>query len=116
MAAMKVLLFIRSLVVGGSQRQLVMLAQGLTRRGHDVLTAVFYTGGEIEEARRKTALRVVPLGKAGRWHVLAPLWRLRQLVASERPDVVYALQPAQTALAALWLPRQQRLAFGLRAA
>ena len=52
---MKVLFFIRSLVVGGSQRQLVMLADGLARRGHEVVSAVFYTGGEIDVARQQAS-------------------------------------------------------------
>jgi hypothetical protein len=40
---MKVLFFIRSMVVGGSQRQLAMLARGLAARGHDVAVVVFYS-------------------------------------------------------------------------
>jgi glycosyltransferase involved in cell wall biosynthesis len=115
---MKILFFIRSLMVGGSQRQLAMLARGLRQRGHEVAVAVFYTGGEIEVARDETALRVVPLGKAGRWDIIGPFRRLRRLLASERPDLIYAFQPTQTVLAALLLPRRlrSRLIFGLRAA
>ena len=115
---MKVLFFIRSLVVGGSQRQLVMLADGLARRGHEVVIAVFYTGGEIDVARQQTAARVLPLGKTGRWDAIGPLSRLRRLLLMERPDVVYAFQPTQAALAALLLPRRlpTRLVFGVRAA
>jgi glycosyltransferase involved in cell wall biosynthesis len=114
---MKVLFFIRSLVVGGSQRQLVMLADGLARRGHEVVSAVFYTGGEIDVARQQAAVRVLPLGKASRWDAIGPLSRLRQLMLTERPDVVYAFQPTQATLAALLLPRRlpTRLVFGLRA-
>jgi glycosyltransferase involved in cell wall biosynthesis len=115
---MKVLFFIRSLVVGGSQRQLVMLAEGLARRGHDAAIAVFYTGGEIDVARQPTGVRVLPLGKASRWDAIGPLVRLRRLMLAERPDVVYAFQPTQTALAALLLPGRlrARLVFGVRAA
>ena len=115
---MKVLFFIRSLDVGGSQRQLVMLADGLARRGHDVVTAVFYTGGEIDVARAHTGMRVVPLGKSGRWDVIGPLTRLRRLMSAEKPDVIYAFQPTQTVLAALLRPRRRaaRLVFGVRAA
>jgi glycosyltransferase involved in cell wall biosynthesis len=114
---MKVLFFIRSMVVGGSQRQLAVLARGLAQRGHDAAVAVFYTGSEIEVARQEPALRVLPLGKAGRWDAFGPLARLRRLMASERPDVIYAFQPTQTALAALLLPRgwPTRLVFGVRA-
>jgi glycosyltransferase involved in cell wall biosynthesis len=113
---MKVLFFIRSLVVGGSQRQLVMLAEGLRQRGHDVLTAVFYTGGEIEGAAG--AMRVAALGKSGRWDAIGPLVRLRRLILDEQPDVIYAFQPTQTVLAALLRPRRPptRLVFGIRGA
>ena len=47
---MKVLLFVRDLAVGGSQRQLAVLAAGLSRRGHDVAVAVLYAGGALETA------------------------------------------------------------------
>jgi len=115
---MKILFFIRSLAVGGSQRQLVMLADGLVRRGYDVAIAVFYTGGEMDVARQQMAARVLPLGKTGRWDTIGPLSRLRRFLLTEQPDVVYAFQPTQTALAALLLPRRlpTRLVFGVRAA
>jgi glycosyltransferase involved in cell wall biosynthesis len=113
---MKILFFIRSLEVGGSQRQLAMLSDGLARRGHDVIAAVFYTGKEIELTPSQSAIRVVALGKSGRWDVVGPLTRLRRLMLAERPDVIYAFLPMQTALAALLRPRRlaARLVFGIR--
>ena len=115
---MKILFFIRSLVVGGSQRQLVMLAEGLSQRGHDVVIAVFYTGGEIDVARPDTGMRVVALDKSGRWDAIGPLARLRRLMLKEQPNVIYAFQPTQTVLATLMRPWQlpARLVFGVRAA
>jgi hypothetical protein len=52
---MKVLFLVRDLAIGGSQRQLAILAAaGLARRGHDVAVAVLYAGGAFEYfARRK---------------------------------------------------------------
>jgi glycosyltransferase involved in cell wall biosynthesis len=113
---MKILFFIRSLEVGGSQRQLAMLSEGLARRGHDVVAAVFYTGKEIELTPSQAAMRVVALGKSGRWDVVGPLTRLRRLMLAERPDVIYAFLPMQTVLAALLRPRRlaARLVFGIR--
>jgi glycosyltransferase involved in cell wall biosynthesis len=113
---MKILFFIRSLEVGGSQRQLAMLADGLARHGHDLITAVFYTGKEIELTPSQSAIRVVALGKSGRWDVVGPLTRLRRLMLAEQPDVIYAFLPMQTVLAALLRPRRlaARLVFGIR--
>jgi glycosyltransferase involved in cell wall biosynthesis len=114
---MKILFFIRSLVVGGSQRQLVLLAGGLARRGHNVVTAVFYTGGEIDVARADSGMRVVALDKSRRWDAVGPLARLRRLMLAEQPDVIYAFQPTQAVLATLVRPWRlpARLVFGVRA-
>jgi glycosyltransferase involved in cell wall biosynthesis len=118
LAGMKVLFFVRDLAVGGSQRQLAVMAAGLARRGHDVAVAVLYAGGALETLLHGSGARLLSVGKSGRWHVGAPLARLRQLFLSERPDLVYAFLPTQTALAALLLPPrlETKLVFGLRAA
>jgi glycosyltransferase involved in cell wall biosynthesis len=114
---MKVLLFIRDLGVGGSQRQLAVLAAGLARRGHDVAVATLYRGGTLEWMLSDSGVRLLPIGKSGRWHVLSPLIRLARLLLAERPDVLYAFLPMQTTLAALLLPPwlKTKLVFGIRA-
>jgi glycosyltransferase involved in cell wall biosynthesis len=106
------------MVVGGSQRQVAMLARALIERGHEAAIIVFYTGGEIDIAREATSPRVISLRKSGRWDVISPLARLRRLLRTERPDVVYAFHPPQAVLASLLLPRAQktRLVIGVRAA
>jgi hypothetical protein len=78
----------------------------------------FYTGGEIDIAREPMSPRVISLGKSGRWDAITPLARLRGVLRTERPDVVYAFHPRQAVLATLLLPRPQktRLVFGVRAA
>ena len=114
---MKVLFLVRDLAVGGSQRQLAVLAAGLARHGHDVAVAVLYTGGALEGLLGDGGVRLLSIGKASRWHVMAPLVRLRRLFLSERPDLIYAFLPMQTTLAALLLPArlETKLVFGLRA-
>src|SRR5438874_3653345 len=114
---MKALFFIRDLAVGGSQRQLAVLAAALARRGHDVAVIVLYAGGALEALLGGSSARLLSIGKSSRWHVLAPLARLRRLFLSERPDLVYAFLPTQTTLAALLLPPrlETKLVFGLRA-
>ena len=114
---MKILFFVRDLMVGGSQRQLALLAAGLARRGHDVTVAVLYAGGALEAMLDGSGVRLLSIGKSSRWHVAAPLTRLRRLFVGERPDLVYAFLPTQTTLAALLLPRglETKLVFGLRA-
>src|SRR5262249_6344148 len=114
-AGMKGLFFIGDLGVGGSQRQLAVLAAGLAQRGHDVAVVVLYAGGALEALLEGSSARCLSIGKSGRWHALAPLARLRRLFLSERPDLVYAFLPHQTTGATLLLPPQlkSQLGFGL---
>jgi glycosyltransferase involved in cell wall biosynthesis len=112
------LFFIRALDVGGSQRQLAMLAGGLAQRGHDVAIAVLYSATAAEEALARTGVRIVRLNKTGRWDMVAPLWRLWRLFHNERFDAIYCFLTMQTTLAALLLPpwSASRLVFGVRSA
>jgi glycosyltransferase involved in cell wall biosynthesis len=114
---MKVLFLIRDLDVGGSQRQLAVLAAGLARRGHDVAVVVLYAGGALEALLEGSGARCLSIGKSSRWDALAPLARLRQVFLTEHPDLVYAFLPTQTTLATLLLPPRlkSKLVFGLRA-
>src|SRR5262249_14741376 len=113
---MKILFFIRSLDVGGSQRQLALLARGLAQRGHDVAVAVLYSGTATEKTLEQAGVRIVRLDKKSRWDV-SPLWRLCQLFRAECADVVYPFLTTQTTLAALMVPRAtSRVVFGVRSA
>src|SRR3954464_2178333 len=96
-AQMKVLFLVRDLAVGGSQRQLAVLAAGLARDGPDVAVAVLYTGGALEGLLGDGGVRLLSIGKASRWHVMAPLVRLRRLFLSERPELIYAFPDADDA-------------------
>jgi glycosyltransferase involved in cell wall biosynthesis len=114
---MKLLLLVRDLRVGGTQRQLALLASGLAQRDHDVAVVVLYAGGALESLLAASGARLLSIRKSGRWDVLMPLLRLRRLLLQERADVLYAFLPTQTTIAALLLPRRTRtkLVFGLRA-
>ena len=115
---MKILFFIRSLEVGGSQRQLAMLAGGLAQRGHDVTVAVLYSGHAFEETLARAGARIVALNKTSRWAVAGPLVRLWRLFLAAKADALYGFLPTQTTLAALLLPpgSATRLVFGVRSA
>jgi glycosyltransferase involved in cell wall biosynthesis len=115
---MKILFFIRSLDVGGSQRQLAMLAAGLARRSHAVTVALLYLGHPAEATLERAGVRVVRLNKRGRWDVTGPVVRLWRLFLAERADAIYSFLPTQTTLAALLLPpwSPTRLVFGVRSA
>jgi glycosyltransferase involved in cell wall biosynthesis len=80
----------RSLDRGGAERQLVVLAKGLANRGHTVAVAVFFGGGVYEAELAEAGVRIINLGKQGRWDILPFLSRLVCLLRKERPAVLHS--------------------------
>jgi glycosyltransferase involved in cell wall biosynthesis len=90
----KVFFLIRSLSVGGSERQLVTLAAGLHRRGYEVKVIVFTAGGMLESDLRALNVPILNLGRGGYKDLPAVFLKLRKILASESPDVLYSFLPA----------------------
>jgi glycosyltransferase involved in cell wall biosynthesis len=97
---MRVLFLARSLRMGGAERQMVALARGLRRAGHDVGVAVFYAGGEFEAELRHDGVPVYDLEKGGRWDTIPFLIGLARLVRRERPDVLHSYLDSPNIVAA----------------
>jgi glycosyltransferase involved in cell wall biosynthesis len=114
---MKIILFCQSLVVGGTQRQIALLAPSLKRRGHDVSVAVFYRGGPFDGALVEAGIPIHDLRKKGRWDVIGLFRQLTGVLKRERPDVLYAFLPVPNVAAAIakFLIRPApRVVFGVR--
>jgi glycosyltransferase involved in cell wall biosynthesis len=96
----RILFLIRSLDHGGAEGQLVELLEHLDKTRFDVTVATFYSGGALR-ARLEglEGVRVVSLGKKGRWDVVPFLFRLRQAVRRARPDVVHGYMGVANELA-----------------
>lgn len=111
---MKITFLIRSLDLGGAQRQLVSLARGLHERGHRVLIATFYGGGPLEE--ELAGIPVRDLGKKGRWDLLGFLTRLVRLVREEKPDILHGYLAIPNILTVLLKPLfpRTRMVWGTR--
>jgi len=87
---MRILFMNRNLRIGGAERQLVALARGLRRAGHEVAIAVFYGGGEFEEEVRSDGISVHDLGKRSRWESAAFMARVVRLVQRARPELLHS--------------------------
>ncbi len=83
---------------GGGQRQLLLLASGLERRGHRSWAAV-RRGTQLAEELNGAGVPVTPLAPAVEWDPWA-VHRLRSLVREVDADVVHAHAGHATALAA----------------
>lgn len=85
---MRIVLLAPSLEAGGAERQLVVLANGLADRGHRVVVALFRVKGPLLGSLSRQVV-VHDLRKGGRADVVGLLLRLRCLLRSEAPDVLY---------------------------
>jgi glycosyltransferase involved in cell wall biosynthesis len=92
----RVCLVIGQLGLGGTEKQVVLLAEGLRRRGIDVTVVVLTAEGPREHALREAGVPVVHLNlrQPGDWRALpclvAALARLARYLRRSRPDVVHA--------------------------
>lgn len=112
---MKIFLLIPSLEPGGAEGQLVLLANALARRGHQITVLQHAPGGAL--VRELVGVRVLDLGKRSRSGLPAALARLVALLRRERPDVLHGYLPVSNLLACvagLFCPGV-RIVFGLRA-
>jgi glycosyltransferase involved in cell wall biosynthesis len=115
---MKIVFLARSLERGGAERQLVTLATGLHRRGHTVLVALFYRGGDLEEELERQGIPIHHFEKGGRWDVLRFMQRAVAFVRRERPDIVHGYLSVSNIFALLLSLASPgtRVAWGLRSA
>ena len=113
----KIVFLIRSLNIGGAERQLVALAKGLHSRGVPVLVVVFYSNGPLENELQIAGVPVAVLDKRGRWDVFHFFWRLLQLLRQEKPDVLHGYLSVQNLLSVLIKPifPSMRIVWGVRA-
>jgi glycosyltransferase involved in cell wall biosynthesis len=98
---MNIMFFVRSMGIGGAERQVCVLCRELQQRGHSVSVLLYYGGEPLEAELRELGLRIIDLNKGGRWHNLGFLLRLIRTVRTEQPEVVYALLPLPNLLALL---------------
>ena len=68
----KILFLVRQLNIGGAERQLVILANELASRGHDIVIASYYPGGILSEGLDTGRVRLVCLEKRSRWDLFSP--------------------------------------------
>jgi len=101
---MRILLLIRSLETGGTQRQVIALADGLARKGHHVTVAAFYARSNPWPPMDGTGAHFAVLNKKGRWDFASFFLGLISLIRRIRPDVIYSFLPDANVLALLAKP------------
>ena len=115
---MKILFFIRSLGPGGAERQLVNLAIGLKKRGHEISVVTMYSGGVFEDLLLASGIPTYCLDKDGRWQIFTPLIRLQRIFKTVQPDLLHSYGPETNVFLVIhrFLFRRYPLVWGVRVA
>jgi glycosyltransferase involved in cell wall biosynthesis len=87
---MRISILTRSLTRGGAQVQVVALARGLARKGHEVSVVGFYCDGPLADVVRSDGINLVDLRKSRRWNVYLPFRRLVAHLTASRADIIYS--------------------------
>ena len=114
---MRIALLTRSLDIGGTESQILALAEGLHQRGHEIDIISFYPAHAILTARGVTHIGCHSLNKRARWDILGFLSRLYHRLQLICPDVVYSFLPVPNIINGLMAPlaRHYRVVWGMRA-
>ena len=115
---MRIAFLIRSLGIGGAERQLINLAIDLKSRGEDIAVGVFYRGGALEEALRSRDIHIEDLAKRGRWDTVSFILRTIRWLRRFEPSIVHGYMEGSNLAATMakpFLKRGVRIVWGVRA-
>jgi glycosyltransferase involved in cell wall biosynthesis len=113
---LSVFILIRSLNVGGAERQVCVLARALHQQGYKVTVGLFYAGGILEQKLRDEGVVIYPLHKKGRWDLIGWFWRYLKAIRDVNPDVIYSFLTTSNIVAIMGrLFIQKPVVWGIRA-
>lgn len=113
----RVFFLIRSLEIGGAERQLVGLLRGIDKERFETTVATFYPGGALRPALEEVSgVRVLSLEKRGRWDAVGFGARLARAVRESNPDILHGYMGIANELClAMGARFRRKVVYGLRA-
>ncbi|RUM45768.1 MAG: group 1 glycosyl transferase [Hydrogenimonas sp.] len=111
----KVVLAIRSLDIGGAERQFIELVKHIDKSQFDVTVCTMYGGVQEEIVKRIPHITYYNLQKRGRYDVLSFFTNYAKLLREIQPDVIYSFL-SEMNLFSLWCkPKETKMIWGFRA-
>jgi glycosyltransferase involved in cell wall biosynthesis len=96
----KVLYLIRSLQIGGAERQLTELVRKMDKSRFEIVVVTFYAGGDFRPLIESLpGVKIFSLDKKNRWDVFVFLRKLFVLVHRERPDIIHGYMDVSNMMA-----------------
>jgi glycosyltransferase involved in cell wall biosynthesis len=111
----KLVLSIRSLDIGGAERQFIELVKHIDKAKFDVTVCTMYGGVQEELVKKIEGVHYVNLQKKGRYDLFAFFKRYKGLLQKTQPDLIYSFL-GEMNLSSLWCkPKKSKIIWGFRA-
>lgn len=108
-------LSIRSLNIGGAERQFIELARGIDKEIFDVHIITMYGGVQEEKVKNIKGIKYINLEKKGRYDFYSFLKNYKKILNEIKPHVIYSFMTEMN-LFSLWCkPKKTKLIWGFRA-
>jgi glycosyltransferase involved in cell wall biosynthesis len=98
---LKILFLVRQLNIGGAERQLVILANELASRGHEIVIASYYPGGALSKGLDTARVRQVCLEKKSRWDLFSLPIKFWKVLRQEQPEILHGWMHTQNVIATM---------------
>lgn len=110
-------ILIRSLEVGGAERQACLLAIALAKAGVRLAVVTFYADGALSKELIARGIPIRSAGKRQRWDLVGFVWRLIRIFRELRPRTIYSFMPSANLASVVvrHVADTHRLAWGVRA-
>jgi glycosyltransferase involved in cell wall biosynthesis len=110
----KLLLSIRSLNIGGAERQFIELVKNIDKKKFDVYVVTMYGGVLEDEIKEIAGIKYFNLRKNGRFDVKF-YFRYKNLLKKISPDVIYSWMGEMNLFSYWCKPKNAKLIWGFRA-
>ena len=113
-----VFFLIRSLNIGGTERQLVELVKGLDKNAFEITIGLFYDEGTLRvELVVLEGVKLLPLFKSGRWDLIRFCTRLITVLHRLKPNILYSFLPDANLVGLILgrITRVKQIVWGVRA-
>ena len=111
---MKIVLAIRSLNIGGAERQFIELVKYINKDKFDVYVVTMYGGVLENEIKSIDGVKYFNLGKKSRYD-LSFYFKYKNLLKKIQPDVIYSFLGEMNLFSYWCKPKRSRLIWGFRA-
>ena len=111
----RIALSIRSLDIGGAERQFIELVKHIDKTKFDVTVCTMYGGVQEEIVKNIDGIRYINLQKKGRYDLLDFYMKYKKVLLDVEPDVIYSFL-GEMNLFSLWCkPKKSKIFWGFRA-